>query len=578
MNRDRFRRTSGPLSVETTGKSVDDAVQAALGRLRARRDEVDIEVIEEGSRGFFGLGSKEARVRVRRRGTGPESRGGRTPGGREDREGRSPRGDREERRPEGRHSRDDRDGRGGRDSRDSRDGRDRRDGRDSRDSREPRDSRDVRDSREPRESREPRDSRDSRGSREGREGAARDEVARTRARSIPAVRAKEELDRLENELRVRRETRRQTGSGTRGRTTDLDDNGDAAPAARRGDDGGDPRRRRRRSRRPGGDGVNLETIGADPVEIAPEREEPPRVEARPPADRTGGGRGPDRRRRVDDERAVTVVRASGVKPEGDDEEIPSGPRPDDYPDPQELATFAQELLQRMGIAARVDAGWGGDAYELKIEAGENDTVLIGRRGETLDALQHVFAKMVSRGREELLRVRVDVSEYRQKHSSELAEHALELARQVRETGREIITEPMPAADRRIIHRTLSEFPDVATLGLGDGHEKPVWIGPAGQEPEERASRSYGRESRGGRRGGPRGGRDRGYSSGDPGDAGDAGGSTDDLESTGVAVGQGDGQEPLSLIDPWDGATPKPSATPEASEWGRRPKPARGRRR
>ena len=67
MNRDRYRRTSSPLSVETTGKTVDEAIQAALSRLRARRDEVEITVLQEGRRGLLGLGVREACVRVRKR-------------------------------------------------------------------------------------------------------------------------------------------------------------------------------------------------------------------------------------------------------------------------------------------------------------------------------------------------------------------------------------------------------------------------------------------------------------------------------------------------------------------------------
>lgn len=539
MNRDRFRRSSAPLSVETTGKSVDEAVQAALGRLRARRDEVDIDVVEEGRGGFFGLGAKEARVRVRRRGTGSEGRSGRPPGGRDDRESRGGRTERDDRRPEGRRSREDRDSRG------------------------TRDARDVRDSREGREGRDGRDG-----------GSTRDDSGRGRTRSIPAVRAKEELDRLENELRVRRETRRNEGPRSRTPLGEPDRSGERA-SSRGSGESGDPRRRRR-SRRPGGDGVNLETIGADPVEAAPVREEAFGAEPRPPADgsgRAGGGRGGERHRRGADERAVTVLRSSGLAGEEPSESVPAGPMPEDYPDPQELAGFARELLQRMGFKAQVEAGWGGDAYEVKIHAGESDEVLIGRRGETLDALQHVFAKMVSRGREELLRVRVDVSEYRQRRTSELEEHAMELARQVRETGREVITEPMPAAERRIIHRTLSDLPDVTTVGLGDGHEKPVWIGPAGKEPEERASRPRFREGRDDRRG-PRGGRERQGSVREPAEVE----SRSDERVESAAGDRPGGLPPLSMIDSWDSAAPKPGATPEGSEWGRRPKPAKGRRR
>jgi predicted RNA-binding protein YlqC (UPF0109 family) len=203
----------------------------------------------------------------------------------------------------------------------------------------------------------------------------------------------------------------------------------------------------------------------------------------------------------------------------------------------------------MGFVARVEAGYADDAYEVRIEAGEDDAILIGRKGETLDALQHVLAKMVSRGHEELLRVRVDVSEYRQRRTSELAERALAIAQQVRDTGREVITEPLPAAERRVIHRTLSEVADITTQALGDGLVKRVWIGPQGEMPPQ-AETEPGHEEA------------------------EIEHAPTREERTEVV------EEPLSLIDPWEAAQSKPdvSGGTEVEEWGRRPKPARGRRR
>jgi spoIIIJ-associated protein len=235
------------------------------------------------------------------------------------------------------------------------------------------------------------------------------------------------------------------------------------------------------------------------------------------------------------------------------------PAPEGLPDPSGLAKFTEELLAKMGFQARVEAGYSDDAYEVKIEAGEDDAILIGRKGETLDAMQHVLAKMVSRGHEELLRVRVDVSEYRQRRSSELSDRALAWAQQVRDTGREVITEPLPAAERRVIHRTLSDLADVRTQALGEGLVKPVWIGPQGENPPMDApemdhqldhQRDRQMEEPRPRRAAPV----------DP-----------------IPVAEG---EPVSLIDPWSAPPAKSDAAPvaPAEEWGRRPKPARGRRR
>jgi spoIIIJ-associated protein len=153
-------------------------------------------------------------------------------------------------------------------------------------------------------------------------------------------------------------------------------------------------------------------------------------------------------------------------------------------EPAVLADFTLGVLTRMGYAARVEASYADDAYEVRIDAGEHNDILIGKKGETLDALQHVLAKMASRGLEELLRVRVDIAEYRQKRSSELSVRALEMAQQVMETGREVITEPLSAAERRSIHRALSDHPEVTTQSLGDGQVKPVWIGLKSSKPPQ----------------------------------------------------------------------------------------------
>jgi predicted RNA-binding protein YlqC (UPF0109 family) len=203
----------------------------------------------------------------------------------------------------------------------------------------------------------------------------------------------------------------------------------------------------------------------------------------------------------------------------------------------------------MGYEASVEARYADDAYEVRVEAGENDAVLIGRKGETLDALQHVLAKMVSRGQAELLRVRVDVSEYRQRRTIELADQAIAWAQQVRETGQEVITEPLPAAERRTIHRALAEVPDVTTQALGDGLIKRVWIGPQGARPEPDQYPAPREEA-------------------------------PPVRTSERAPAAETTEAPLSLIDSWSSTPAKPVPTGEApaDEWGRRPKPARGRRR
>ena len=259
-------------------------------------------------------------------------------------------------------------------------------------------------------------------------------------------------------------------------------------------------------------------------------------------------------------------------------------------EPAVLADFTLGVLTRMGYAARVEASYADDAYEVRIDAGEHNDLLIGKKGETIDALQHVLAKMASRGLEELLRVRVDIAEYRQKRSSELSERALEMAQQVVETGREIITEPLSAAERRSIHRALSDHPEVTTQSLGDGQVKPVWIGLKSAKPSPADVPPIVVHRGGASRPAP----SRAYAEDQT-----RVGRTDPVPAPALAPVRPPAAAPAAPvavpaapavpnvpaprtpIDPRDsfsGSKDKPAASEPAPEWGRRPKPARGRRK
>lgn len=149
-----------------------------------------------------------------------------------------------------------------------------------------------------------------------------------------------------------------------------------------------------------------------------------------------------------------------------------------------MAGFLDGLLKKMDLGSRIDTDFEDGVYQLIIEAGENDGILIGRKGETLDALQHVVQKMAGRGREGLVDVKVDVSGYRERREKQLVDQAIEIAEQVRSTGRSRQTEPLRAAERRIIHRALTDIPGVQTRAIGTGLVKKIMIEPEGLEPDD----------------------------------------------------------------------------------------------
>jgi len=143
-----------------------------------------------------------------------------------------------------------------------------------------------------------------------------------------------------------------------------------------------------------------------------------------------------------------------------------------------------ELLQLMGIRATVESLVGYDLAEedepppivLNI-TGEDLGILIGRRGETLRALQYLVRLMVSHRVKHWTNLIVDVESYLIRRRSTLESLALRVAEQVVRTGRAQALEPMPAYERRVIHVALRKHPRVTTKSVGEGERRKVTIVP-----------------------------------------------------------------------------------------------------
>ena len=125
------------------------------------------------------------------------------------------------------------------------------------------------------------------------------------------------------------------------------------------------------------------------------------------------------------------------------------------------------------LRAANDPESGGPIIDL---AGEDSGLLIGRRGQTLQALQFLV-NLIVRKQFEGVRVVLDVENYRQRRELQLREMATTIAKRVAETNRSITLEPMPPADRRIIHTSLTDHPSVSTESTGEGEGRKVTIMP-----------------------------------------------------------------------------------------------------
>ena len=138
----------------------------------------------------------------------------------------------------------------------------------------------------------------------------------------------------------------------------------------------------------------------------------------------------------------------------------------------------EELLRHMGLEVNVSVETG-DTSKLDVRGDPNDKealgALIGRKGERLSALQHLVNLMLSRRLGAWTRVLVDVEDYRGRRERQLREIATRAAERVRESGKMLQLEPMPALERRWIHLALREDPDVATQSIGEEPHRRVVI-------------------------------------------------------------------------------------------------------
>ena len=141
----------------------------------------------------------------------------------------------------------------------------------------------------------------------------------------------------------------------------------------------------------------------------------------------------------------------------------------------------QQLMDHMGFEVEVQVETG-ETNRLNVVGRDDDEhdalgALIGRKGERLSALQHIVNLMLSREMGEWTRILVDVEGYRGRRERQLREIADRAAARVVETGKMLQLEPMPALERRWIHLSLRDHPDVATQSIGEEPNRRVVLVP-----------------------------------------------------------------------------------------------------
>ena len=140
-----------------------------------------------------------------------------------------------------------------------------------------------------------------------------------------------------------------------------------------------------------------------------------------------------------------------------------------------IREFLEGLLQHMNSPAQVNVALEEKGrYQVTLE-GEKLGQLIGRRGETLDAIQYLTSLNVNRTREDYLRVSLDTENYRAKREEALRKLAVRMAGRCKKSGRRVALEPMNPYERRILHSALQADPDVTTHSEGEEPYRRVII-------------------------------------------------------------------------------------------------------
>lgn len=140
------------------------------------------------------------------------------------------------------------------------------------------------------------------------------------------------------------------------------------------------------------------------------------------------------------------------------------------------STFIEDLLASMKVTAQIDCKFEEGTLVISLTSKELG-VVIGKRGETLDALQYLVSLVVNRTTPKYIRVSVDAENYRAKRQDALVNLAQKLAKKVSASKRKYTLEPMSPYERRIIHAALQDNPYVTTYSVGEEPYRKVVIVP-----------------------------------------------------------------------------------------------------
>ena len=197
-------------------------------------------------------------------------------------------------------------------------------------------------------------------------------------------------------------------------------------------------------------------VAKTPAKPAGERRERSRSRSR------NRGRGQDRLQDGDE----VIIGKSEKKDHTPVSQAPTVPAAEDDEKAQRIASFLTGLMEQMGVESKPVIGITEEGNYKVIMEGENLGAIIGRRGETLDAIQQLTNDCVNRGASKRVRIHIDAEGYRAKREESLQHLALKVAGKVVKYRKNMTLEPMNAYERHVIHAALQDVAKVTTYSTG----------------------------------------------------------------------------------------------------------------
>ncbi len=151
---------------------------------------------------------------------------------------------------------------------------------------------------------------------------------------------------------------------------------------------------------------------------------------------------------------------------------------ENHPDLERACQILQEILNRIPVEVEVKGSVSGGVIFLDIQ-GDKSGLLIGKRGQTLDSLQHLMTKILNRDNlgDTKVEVVVDTEDYRRRKQETLKEIALKMSRKAKKSLKPVSLNPMPASERRLVHLILAEDREVYTKSYGEGPMRRIIVYP-----------------------------------------------------------------------------------------------------